>query len=151
MSNEYKLSGDENVEFLPLMTLDGEENNAKIKSYTDELPILPLKNTVLFPGVIIPISVITEKSLKSITQANKNKDKILGVLSQIDSNSEEPTSNDLSTVGTLARIVKLLKMPDGTTTVIIQGKERMKVNQFVRSDPFFTATVDVLKDEKHKR
>jgi len=102
----------------------------------------------LFPGVIIPITVVREKSLKSVTQANKNKDKILGVLSQIDSNAEEPSSKDLSSVGTLARIIKLLKMPDGTTTVIIQGKERMKVNEFVRSDPFFTATVDVLKDEK---
>ncbi len=149
MSDEYyKLSGDEDVEFLPLMTLDGEEDNSSIKTYADELPIMPLKNTVLFPGVIIPITVNREKSLKSVTQANKNKDKILGVLSQIDPTVEEPTAKDLSAVGTLARIVKLLKMPDGTTTVIIQGKERMKVNEFVHSDPFFSATVDVLKDEK---
>lgn len=145
---KYNLGNDEDVEFLPIMTLEEEDPDQKIKKYSGELPILPLTNTVLFPGVIIPITVRREKSLKSVKKAYR-KDKTLGVLSQIDQSVEEPTERDLNEIGTLAKIVKLLKMPDGTTTVIIQGRERIMVNAFLSTDPIFTASVKVLDDQEH--
>jgi len=144
---KYKLGSEDDVEFLPIMSLEEDEADQKIKKYSGELPILPLRNTVLFPGVIIPITVGREKSLKSVKKAYK-KDKILGVLSQIDSSIEEPSERDLNEIGTLAKIVKLLKMPNGTTTVIIQGKERMMVNAFISTDPIFTASVKILEDQE---
>jgi len=146
---KYLMGHEEDVEFLPIMTLEDDEADQKIQNYNGELPILPLQNTVLFPGVIIPITVNREKSLKSVKKAYRN-DKTLGVLSQIDSSIEEPTERDLNEIGTLAKIVKLLKMPDGTTTVIIQGKERMMVNAFLSTDPIFTASIKILEDKAHK-
>jgi len=146
---EYLLENEDDVEFLPIMSLEEDEGEQKIKTYTGELPILPLKNTVLFPGVIIPITVGREKSLKSVKKAYR-KDKTLGVLSQIDSSIDEPTERDLNEIGTLAKIVKLLKMPDGTTTVIIQGKERMMINAFTSTEPIFTASVKILEDQEHE-
>jgi len=146
---KYLLENEDDVEFLPIMSLEEDEGEQKIKTYTGELPILPLKNTVLFPGVIIPITVGREKSLKSVKKAYR-KDKTLGVLSQIDSSIDEPTERDLNEIGTLAKIVKLLKMPDGTTTVIIQGKERMMINAFTSTEPIFTASVKILEDQEHE-
>ena len=111
---------DENSELIPLMT---PEDEAEINNETlpDSLPILPLRNTVLFPGVVIPITAGRDKSIKLINDANKGS-KVIGVVSQKDENIEDPSGKDIFKTGTVARILKVLKMPDGNTTIIIQGK-----------------------------
>lgn len=127
------------AELIPLMTPEDEVamNN---ETLPETLPILPLKNTVLFPGVVIPITAGRDKSIKLINETNKGG-KVIGVVSQKDETKENPAIEDLSTVGTVARILKVLKMPDGNTTVIIQGKKRFKIEEIVTSEPYFTATV----------
>src|SRR5437879_9598052 len=112
----------EDSEFFPLMSSEDEEemNNEQMP---EVLSILPLRNTVLFPGVVIPITVGRDKSIQLIREAYKG-DKIIGVVSQKNDLIEDPTSKDLHEVGTIAHIIKQLRMPDGSTTVIIQGKKR---------------------------
>src|SRR5947208_15464036 len=112
----------EGDEFIPLMTNEDEES-LSAKKIPDALPILPLRNTVLFPGVVIPITVGRDKSIKLIRDANKGK-KLIGVVAQQDTNIEDPTFTQLNKVGTIALIIKMLQMPDGNTTVILQGKKR---------------------------
>ncbi len=126
-------------EFIPLITAEDEEqmNN---ESTPDELPILPLRNNVLYPGVVIPITVGRDKSIKLIQDANKG-DKIIGVVAQKDIELEEPESTDLYPVGTIAKIVKMLKMPDGSTTIIIQGKKKFKLLDVIQEEPYFRAKV----------
>ena len=116
---------DENSELIPLMTPEDEKeiNNEVLPN---SLPILPLRNTVLFPGVVIPITASRDKYIKLINDANKG-DKLIGVVSQIDKNIEDPSLNDIYKTGTVAKILKVLKMPDGNTTVIIQGKKRFTI------------------------
>ncbi len=112
---------DENSELIPLMTPEDEEEIRK-EDLPKSLPILSLRNTVLFPGVVIPITAGRDKSIKLINDAN-NGSKVVGVVSQKDESVEDPTGKDLHKTGTVARILKVLKMPDGNTTVIIQGKK----------------------------
>jgi ATP-dependent Lon protease len=107
----------------------------------ESLPILPLRNTVLFPGVVIPITVGRDKSISLIQDANKG-DKIIGVISQTDDTVEEPNKEQLFEVGTVARILKIFKMPDGNTTAIIQGKKRFKLNEITAHEPYIRATVE---------
>lgn len=137
---------DSDAEFIPLITAEEEEtmNNA---SYPEVLPILPLRNNVLFPGVVIPITVGRDKSIKLIQEANKGN-KIIGVVSQKNIEEESPEFDDLHSVGTVAQIVRLLKMPDGSSTVIIQGKRRFELVEPVQSEPFITATVNYLNESK---
>ena len=119
---KHVLSGqlDEEGEFIPLMTnKDEEQMNAEM--LPEELPIMPLRNTVLFPGVVIPITVGRDKSIKLIKDVNKG-DKLIGVVAQTDETVEDPNIKNLYTVGTMARIIKMFRMPDGNTTVILQGK-----------------------------
>ena len=118
---------DENSELIPLMTPEDEKelNNEVLP---DSLPILPLRNTVLFPGVVIPITASRDKSIKLINDANSG-DKLIGVVSQIDKNIEDPSLNDIYKTGTVAKILKVLKMPDGNTTVIIQGKKGLQLKK----------------------
>ena len=130
---------DENSELIPLMTPEDEEEIRK-EDLPNSLPILSLRNTVLFPGVVIPITAGRDKSIKLINDANKGS-KVVGVVSQKDESVENPSGNDLHSTGTVARILKVLKMPDGNTTVIIQGKKRFKINEIVLEDPYLTATV----------
>jgi ATP-dependent Lon protease len=111
------------------------------ESMPDILPILALKNTVLFPGIVIPITVGRDKSIKAITKAYDD-DRMIGVLSQKDSKTESPTEHDLFRVGTIARIVKLIKMPDGTTTAILQGRRRFKLIEMLSESPFMEAYVE---------
>lgn len=136
----------EDMDYLPLMNME-EENDDGVEDQVipDELPILPLKNTVLFPGVVIPITVGRDKSIQAVQTAYQN-DRLIGVLSQVDPNVEDPSSKDLNNVGTIARIVKELKMPDGSTTVIIQGKKRVAVNKILGEDPYISANVEEQKD-----
>lgn len=134
--------GDDEVEFLPMMSIEEEDDNKK-ETYKESLPILPLRNTVLYPGVVIPITVGRDKSLKAVKEAYK-ADKVIGVIAQRDARIEDPETKDLSEIGTVARIVKLLKMPDGSNTVIIQGKQRFKIKEFTKEDPYIRAKVEYL-------
>jgi ATP-dependent Lon protease len=137
---------DENSELIPLMTPEDEEqiNN---ESLPDSLPILPLRNTVLFPGVVIPITAGRDASIKLINDANKGG-KVIGVVSQIDEAIENPTENDIYKTGTVARILKVLKMPDGNTTVVIQGKKRFEINNVISEEPYITATISDIPEAK---
>ncbi len=135
-------------EFFPLMSSEDEAemNNEQVP---DVLPILPLRNTVLFPGVVIPITVGRDKSIKLIRDANKG-DRMIGVVSQQDVGIEDPTFNQLNKIGTVAVIIKMLQMPDGNTTVILQGKKRFVLNEEVQSEPYIKATINPFKEIKAK-
>ena len=130
---------DENSELIPLMTPE-DEAEINNESLPESLPILPLRNTVLFPGVVIPITAGRDKSIRLINEANKGS-KVIGVVSQKDENIEDPIAKDIYNKGTVARILKVLKMPDGNTTIIIQGKRRFEIDQVISEEPYITATV----------
>lgn len=138
---------EDEMEFMPIIPLnedDSEDND--LQSIPSELPLLPLRNTVLFPGVVLPITVGRDKSIKAVTDAYK-ADKLIGVIAQKDSSVEEPTVSDLEDIGTVAKIAKMIRMPDGGTTIIIQGKKRFKVEEITNEDPYFKAKVNILTDE----
>ncbi|PWT95772.1 MAG: endopeptidase La [Bacteroidetes bacterium] len=139
---------EEEMEFMPIIPLNDEEaeNNDEI-IVPKEIPILPLRNTVLFPGVVLPITVGRDKSIKAVNDTYKT-DKLVGVVAQKDSNVEEPTVSDLENVGTIAKIIKLIKMPDGGTTIIIQGRKRFKIDSITSEDPYFKAQIQILEDDK---
>lgn len=137
---------DQEPEFIPLIS-EEEEDNLNKEEVPEALPILPLRNNVLFPGVVIPITIGRDKSIALIEDAYKTT-KVIGVLSQKNSTVEDPSSEDLNRIGTVAHILKRLKMPDGSTTVIIQGKRRFEVAEFIEEDPYFKATVKGLSDAK---
>ena len=130
---------DNETELIPLITAEDEElMNAE--STPAELPILPLRNTVLFPGVVIPITVGRDRSIRLIQDVYRGS-RTLGVVSQKDGQIEEPRAEDLNRVGTIATIIRMLRMPDGSTTAIIQGKKRFEIMDMVKVDPYFTARV----------
>ncbi|WP_424494047.1 endopeptidase La [Salinimicrobium sp. GXAS 041] len=130
---------DEDAELIPLMTPEDEEEINK-ENLPDVLPILPLRNTVLFPGVVIPITAGRDASIKLINEAN-NDSKVIGVVSQKDEKVENPGVNDINKTGVVARILRVLKMPDGNTTVIIQGKKRFKVAEVISEKPYLKASI----------
>ncbi len=130
---------DDDSEFIPLLSVEDEEQ-MNAQNIPESLAILPLRNTVLFPGVVIPITVGRDKSIHLIKDAYKG-DKIIGVVSQKDVSIEDPTFEDLNQVGTVAQIMKMLRMPDGNTTVIIQGKKRFKLDKLQQSDPYIRCSV----------
>src|SRR6201746_102763 len=138
----------EDSEFFPLMSTEDEEemNN---EALPDILSILPLRNTVLFPGVVIPITVGRDKSIKLIRDANKGA-RMIGVVSQQDVGIEDPSFSQLNKIGTIALIIKMLQMPDGNTTVILQGKKRFILKDEVQSEPYIKATLDPFKEVKAK-
>jgi len=130
---------DENSELIPLMTTEDEEA-IKNESLPETVPILSLRNTVLFPGVVIPITAGRDKSIQLINDANSGS-KVIGVVSQKDETVEDPSLDDIYTAGTVARILKVLKMPDGNTTVIIQGKKRFQISEIVSEAPYMVAKI----------
>ncbi|WP_203295855.1 endopeptidase La [Luteirhabdus pelagi] len=130
---------DQDAELIPLMTPEDEDAMDR-EELPDILPILPLRNTVLFPGVVIPITAGRDKSIKLINETNKST-KTIGVVSQKDEEEENPGLNDINTIGTVAQILRVLKMPDGNTTVIIQGKKRFEATEIITTEPYMTATV----------
>jgi len=136
---------DSETQFIPIVGEDGDELEMSDEPIPDELPILPLRNTVLFPGVIVPISIGREKSMKLIRDVQKKKG-FLGAVSQIDYKIDEPTPGDLYRIGTVAKIIKILEMPDNSTSVIIQGRKRFAWNRIVSEDPYFSASITVLED-----
>ncbi|VXA96304.1 Lon protease [Flavobacterium sp. 9AF] len=134
------------AELIPLLTPEDEEemNNEQLPN---DLPILSLRNTVLFPGVVIPITAGRDKSIKLINDANAGG-KVIGVVAQIDEDVEEPTPNDVYHIGTVARIIRVLKMPDGNTTVILQGKKRFEIDTFTQEEPYLKATIKEVNEER---
>jgi len=136
--------GDDDNDFMPIIPIN--ENDQEKLVISDSIPILPLRNTVLFPGVVLPITVGRDKSIKAVNDVYKT-DKLIGVLAQRDANIEEPEMKDLCRIGTIAKIVKLIKMPDGGTTIIIQGKQRFELVEIVNEEPYFMAKVVLLEDE----
>lgn len=151
MDKKLFLQGTEDeMEFMPIIPLNEEsDGNADDQPIPTELPLLPLRNTVLFPGVVIPITVGRDKSIKAVSDAYK-ADKLIGVVAQKDSNIEEPTVSDLENIGTVAKLVKLIKMPDGGTTIIIQGRKRFKIEEVTTQEPYFKARIKLLEEESIK-
>ncbi|MCB0372907.1 MAG: endopeptidase La [Muricauda sp.] len=137
---------DEDAELIPLLTPEDEEQMNK-EAIPEVLPILPLRNTVLFPGVVIPITAGRDKSINLIKDAN-NGTKTIGVVSQKDEDTENPGVEDINTLGTVARILRVLQMPDGNTTVIIQGKKRFQIESILTEKPYMTAKVHEAEEKR---
>jgi ATP-dependent Lon protease len=144
--NRIYLGDDEETDFMPIIPVN--ENDSELDKFEvpDTLPLLPLRNTVLFPGVVLPITVGRDKSIKAVTDAYKT-DKLIGVLAQRDTNIEDPEVKDLCRIGTVAKIVKLIKMPDGGTTIIIQGKIRFELISIVSEEPYFRSNIKILDED----
>ncbi len=133
---------DENTEFIPLMTSD-EEVEIGDDQLPELLPILPLRNTVIFPGVVAPITAGRDKSLRLIKSIS-DKGKFVGMVAQMDMETEDPSQSEVYPIGTMAQIVKSFKMPDGNTTIIIQGKKRFRILEWIQTEPFNIAKVEFL-------
>jgi ATP-dependent Lon protease len=145
-SSDFMNFGGDDAEFVPIIA-DAIEEESDLSEVPEHLPILPLRNTVLFPGVVIPITVGREKSIKLVREIYKSK-KMIGVLAQNDNDIDEPGADDLHRVGTMAQIIKILQMPDDTTSVIIQGKRRFQLEELVSEDPYMQGRVTGLTDAK---
>jgi ATP-dependent Lon protease len=140
---------DEDTDFIPLLSAE-DEDNMHAESIPETLSILPLRNTVLFPGVVIPITVGRDKSINLIKDAYKG-DRIIGVVTQKNDGIEEPQAEDLHSVGTVAHIIKMLRMPDGNTTVIIQGKKRFRIKEFTQTEPYYKATTERFEETRPEK
>jgi len=137
----------EDMDFMPIIPLnEHEQDDMSNMELPGSIAILPLRNTVLFPGVVLPITVGRDKSIKAVQDAYKS-DKLIGVVAQKDSNIEDPGMADLESVGTVAKVIKLINMPDGGTTIIIQGRKRFIIKKITEDDPYFKADIEKLDDE----
>ena len=142
------LRSEDEMDFLPIIPLnESEQDDPNGIEVPAEIALLPLRNTVLFPGVVLPITVGRDKSIKAVGDAYKG-DKLIGVVAQKDSDIEDPSVKDLEDIGTVARIVKLIKMPDGGTTIIIQGKTRFATEAITAEEPYFKAKIRKLEEEE---
>ncbi len=135
----------EDSEFIPIIDVENDEDFSHEQNVPDKLPILSLRNTILFPGVVLPITASRDKSIRLIEEA-ADLNKIIGVVSQKNVDVEDPDPQDLNTLGTVAKILKVIKMPDGSTTVILQGKVRFKLGKILQEDPYIKAEFTVIKD-----
>jgi ATP-dependent Lon protease len=144
---KFLMKPDDEMEFMPIIPLNESDAEASDDAVIpNELPVLALRNTVLFPGVVIPITVGRDKSIKAVSDAYK-ADKLIGVVAQKDSAVEDPVVADLEDIGTVAKIIKQIKMPDGGTTIIIQGRRRFKIDSITTEEPYFKAQIKLLEDE----
>jgi len=134
------------AELIPLLTPEDEEEMNK-EELPASLPILPLRNMVLFPGVVIPITAGRDKSIKLINDANA-EGKIIGVVAQKNEEDEDPTKNDIHKIGTVARILRVLKMPDGNVTVILQGKKRFEIDAVISEKPYIKANIKEVPEQR---
>jgi ATP-dependent Lon protease len=142
------LRTEDEMDFLPIIPLnESDQEDLNGIDVPEEIALLPLRNTVLFPGVVLPITVGRDKSIKAVNDAYKG-DKLIGVIAQKDSNIEDPGVKDLENIGTVAKIVKLIKMPDGGTTIIIQGKSRFVIENISLEEPYFRARIKKLEEEE---
>jgi ATP-dependent Lon protease len=147
-----ELDEDENDGLIQIIESD-KESDVPLSKFPDILPILPIRNTVLFPGVVLPITVGRKKSIQLVKKAYKG-DRIIGVVAQKNNKIEEPEIDDIYQIGTVAKIIKMIVLPDGNTTIIIQGKNRFKIESFAQISPYFTARVDYVQEKflaKHKK
>lgn len=145
---KFALRPEDEMDFLPIIPLnESDQEDLNGIEVPAEIALLPLRNTVLFPGVVLPITVGRDKSIKAVNDAYKT-DKLVGVIAQKDSNVEDPGINDLENIGTVAKIIKLIKMPDGGTTIIIQGKSRFAIESIFEEDPYFKAKIKKLDEEE---
>ena len=145
--NNFFSSREEESDFMPIIPFSDEDFELDNSLVVPEvLPILPLRNTVLFPGVVLPITVGRDKSIQAVNDAYKGE-KLIGVVAQKDAAIEEPVAEDLCTIGTVAKIVKLIKMPDGGTTIIIQGKKRFALGEMVPGVEYFKGAIQILPDQ----
>ncbi len=145
---QFLLRTEDEMDFLPIIPLnESDQEDLNGIEVPPEIALLPLRNTVLFPGVVLPITVGRDKSIKAVNDAYKG-DKLIGVVAQKDSNVEDPEVKDLEDIGTVAKIVKLIKMPDGGTTIIIQGKNRFLIESISEEDPYFKAKIKKLDEEE---
>jgi len=145
---KFFLRPEDEMDFLPIIPLnESDQEDTSAIEVPDEIAILPLRNTVLFPGVVLPITVGRDKSINAVNDAYK-ADKLIGVVAQKDSSVEDPTVADLENVGTVAKIVKQIKMPDGGTTIIIQGKSRFAIESIVSETPYFRAKINKLEEDE---
>jgi ATP-dependent Lon protease len=144
----FNLKPEEEMDFIPIIPLNESdaESNEKI-DIPSEIALLPLRNTVLFPGVVLPITVGRDKSIKAVNDAYK-AGKVIGVVAQKESAVEDPAARDLEPIGTVAKIVKLIKMPDGGTTIIIQGKNRFSIQNITSEEPYFKAKIELVTEEE---
>ncbi|MDD3459340.1 MAG: LON peptidase substrate-binding domain-containing protein, partial [Weeksellaceae bacterium] len=140
-----QIMGDE-IELIPLVSEEDEKKFSK-QSIPEVLPVLSLKNTVLFPGVVIPITAGRNKSIKLLEDAYNEK-QLIGVVSQKNSKVDVPSINDIFEIGTVAKILKMLKMPDGNTTVILQGIKRFRWVEMIQTEPYFKASIQILSEKK---
>ncbi len=137
----------ESADFISLLSQEEEEVLNK-EDLPETLPILPLRNTVLFPGVVIPITVGRDKSIQLLKEAYKSNDKLVGVVTQLSAETEDPAMADLYTIGTMASIVRMIKMPDGSTMAVIQGKRRFQLQKQVQDSPYLVCEVSTLAEEE---
>ncbi|MEZ5046572.1 MAG: endopeptidase La [Chitinophagaceae bacterium] len=143
-------NGEDDMEIMPIVPLNEDNlSDEEINALSKELCLLPLRNMVLFPNVVIPITVSREKSIKAIQEAEKNG-KYIGVVSQLDTKNENPSIGDMYTIGTAAQIIKQLKMPDDSLTVFLRGRVRFEIQEFIQEDPFFKVQVNYLHEEEPK-
>lgn len=140
-------SFEEESDFLPLIPMEEEDETLADEEYAEVLPLLAVKNTVLFPGIVVPITVGRDKSIKAINKAY-DEGRIIAVLAQRDSNVEDPQASDLYKIGTVARILKLLRMPDGSTTAILQGRKRFSLVEMIKELPYMEGRISVLEHKK---
>lgn len=142
---------EQEMEFMPIVPLGEDEmDDQERASLPSDLPIIALRNTVLFPNVVLPITVAREKSVKAIAEAQRTN-KWIGVIAQKDSNNDDPTPDDIYEVGTLAKVVKQIKMPDGNITLFIMGRIRFRISKYTQTDPFYRAEINYLEDEYPKK
>ena len=145
----------ESSDFISLLSQE-EEDQMNKENLPTTLPILPLRNTILFPGVVMPITVARDKSIQLLKEAYKNGDKLVGVVAQLSSDIEEPKLKDLYSIGTVATILRMIKMPDGSTMAVIQGKRRFLIDSAVQEEPYIKALVtalpegDLIEDDESK-
>jgi ATP-dependent Lon protease len=141
---------EQEMEFMPIVPLGEDEMDENERaSLPAELPIIALRNTVLFPNVVLPITVAREKSVKAIAEAQKTN-KWIGVIAQKDSNNDDPAPDDIYQIGTLAKVVKQIKMPDGNITLFIMGRIRFKIKKYTQTEPYYVAKVTYLEDDYPK-
>jgi len=137
---------DSEADLIPLLTPEDEEEMTN-EELPNSLPILSLRNTVLFPGVVIPITAGRDKSIKLINDANA-AGKVIGVVAQINEDIEDPKKEDIHKIGTVATILRVLKMPDGNVTVILQGKKRFEISKIISEEPYFNAIVKEVEEKR---
>jgi ATP-dependent Lon protease len=143
----FNNNADNDMEFMPIVPLgEVEMEEQEKKDLPKDIPVIALRNTVLFPNVVLPITVSREKSVKAIADATKNGG-LIGVLAQKDQNNEDPETGDIHSTGTIAKIVKQIKMPDGNTTIFIMGRMRFEIEKYTQEDPYLKATVKYLDDQ----